>query len=146
MPRGWGWGSIGFISSFSNFYRTLFKTNFLLNLVKIASKGVKWRNYKILRNLNEITANTQRDQLLFKKNHIYNNKNVGNGNVERLLILWTTSGDGHDRKQTLTNNSTGCRYLKITQKSAFIRGWIPPRIVVRYLSIWVGTSIIVFYN
>ena len=113
---------------------------------KIASKGVKWRNYKILRNLNEITANTQRDQLLFKKNHIYNNKNVGNGNVERLLILWTTSGDGdHDRKQTLVNNSTGC-YLKITRKSAFIRGWIPPWIAVRYLSIWVCTSIIGLYN
>ena len=136
MPSGWGWDSIGFISSFSYFYRTLLKTKFILNLVlweKIASKlGVKWRNYKILRNLNEITANTQRDQLLFKKNHIYNNKNVGNGNVERLLILWTTSGDGdHDRKQTLVNNSTGCCYLKITRKSAFIGGWIPPRIAVR---------------
>ena len=30
----------------------------------------------------------------------------------------------------------GCRYSKITQKSAFIRGWISHQVEVRYLSVW----------
>ena len=38
--------------------------------------------------------------------------------------------------QTLANNSTGCRYSKITLKSAFIWGWIE----VRYSNICITTE------
>ena len=47
-------------------------------------------------------------------------------------------------QQTSANNSTGYYDMKITLKSAFIRGWIPCPIVVRYSSLHIHNRLLQF--